>query len=140
MTHRPLGGAKAINVILSEAKNLVHIRGVARMPRSFATLRMTTVGRSVRKSTLPYEGGEVLDWRVSNFPLALSLVRRGFIGPTHQRRADKVLSANGYLLDDMKLLRFTPGRPHLLSGRLEACPELRRRGRCLVFIDTPHGR
>ncbi len=60
MTHRMLGGAKRINVILSEAKNLLHIRGIAGMPRPFAEfilsevegLRMTTVGRSVRKSTV----------------------------------------------------------------------------------------
>ena len=52
MTHRALGGDKTVNVILSEAKNLVHIRGVVRIPRSFAEfilsavegLRMTTVG------------------------------------------------------------------------------------------------
>ncbi len=36
MTPRMLGGATAVNVILSAAKNLVCIRGVARMPRSFA--------------------------------------------------------------------------------------------------------
>ncbi len=41
MTHRAVGEAKAVDVILSEAKNLVHIRGGASMPRSFATLRMT---------------------------------------------------------------------------------------------------
>ena len=65
MTHRALAVAKVINVILSEAKNLVHIRGVARMPTSFAEfilsevegLRMTTVARSVRKSTVPPKGG-----------------------------------------------------------------------------------
>ncbi len=66
MTHRMLGGAKRINVILSEAKNLLHIRGIAGMPRSFAEfilsevegLRMTTVGRSVRRSTVPSKGGQ----------------------------------------------------------------------------------
>ncbi len=64
MTHRTLGGAKRINVILSEAKNLLHLRGIAGMPRSFAEfilsevegLRMTAVGRSVRKSTLSEVG------------------------------------------------------------------------------------
>ncbi len=64
MTHRMFGGAKRINVILSEAKNLLHIRGIAGMARSFAEfilsevegLRMTTVGRSVRKSTLSCAG------------------------------------------------------------------------------------
>jgi len=56
MIPRSLRGAKAFNVILSEAKNLVHIRGVASVPRSFASLRMTTVGRSARKSTVFFAG------------------------------------------------------------------------------------
>ncbi len=64
MTHRMLGGAERTNVILSEAKNLLHIRGIAGMPRSFAEfilsevegLRMTTVGRSGRKSTVWFAG------------------------------------------------------------------------------------
>ena len=79
MTHRVLGGAKGINVILSEAKNLVHIRGVARMPRSFATLRTTTVGRSVRKSTVPYkESVDMLAGRASRRPLE----GRGLLSPS----------------------------------------------------------
>ncbi len=36
MTPRMVGGAKRINVILSAAKNLLHLRGIAGMPRSFA--------------------------------------------------------------------------------------------------------
>ena len=42
MTSRALGGLKAANLILSEAKNLVYFRDAADMPRSFAALRMTT--------------------------------------------------------------------------------------------------
>ena len=42
--------------------------------------------------------GEVMQWRIGNLPLAPSLVRRGFIGPTHRRRADKALRASGDFL------------------------------------------
>ncbi len=49
----------AVNAVVSEAKNLAHVCGVASMPRSFAEfilsgvegLRMTTVVRSTRRST-----------------------------------------------------------------------------------------
>ncbi len=41
MTPRTLGPAEAVNVILSEAKNLVASPDAADMPRSFAALRMT---------------------------------------------------------------------------------------------------
>ena len=45
---------------------------------------------SLKVPLLTKEGsGEVLHWRISNLPLAPSLVRRGFIRPTHRRRADK---------------------------------------------------
>jgi len=36
-----VGEPKVVNVILSEAKNLVLVRDAADMPRSFAALRMT---------------------------------------------------------------------------------------------------
>jgi hypothetical protein len=43
-SQRALRSVKATIVILSEAKNLVYIRAVAYIPRSFAPLRMTTLG------------------------------------------------------------------------------------------------
>ena len=54
------------------------------------------MNRSSKVPLLTKEGsGEVLERRVSNLPLAPSLVRMGFTGPTHQRSAGPVLRMNG---------------------------------------------
>ena len=52
---------------------------------------------------------------------------RGFIGPQHQLRADRVLGVNGSDASCSRPFSVRPSRPRLLSGRIE--------GR-FAFIDT----
>src|SRR5262249_48993413 len=53
MTHCAVGEPKVVNVILSEAKNLVLVRDAADMPRSFAALRMTICRSFAEKIDTP---------------------------------------------------------------------------------------
>jgi len=53
MTHCTVGEPKVVNVILSEAKNLVLVRDAVDMPRSFAALRMTICRSFVEKIDTP---------------------------------------------------------------------------------------
>jgi len=62
MTHCAVGEPKVVNVILSEAKNLVLVRDAADTPRSFAALRMTICRSFAEKIDTPasgYPGGAV---------------------------------------------------------------------------------
>src|SRR5262245_49453469 len=71
---------------------------------------------SLKVPRLTKEGsGEVMQWRISNLPLAPSLVRRGFTGPTHRRRADKVLRASSWFRQFNRDSPLTLRRP-IFSG------------------------
>ena len=58
MTHCVVGEPKVVNVILSEAKNLVLVRDAADMPRSFAALRMTICRSFAEKIDSPFRGND----------------------------------------------------------------------------------
>ncbi len=83
------------------------------------------MNRSSRVPLLTKEGsGEVLQRRVSNLPLAPSLVRRGFIGPTDQRHsAGPNLRASGTMFfSKQPLSPLTLSRRRLFRRRIEGCP------------------
>jgi hypothetical protein len=77
----------------------------------------------VEGALLTKEGsGEVSEGRVSNLPLAPSLVRRGFIGATNSRRAGWVLGTNGTQPVVCESHPFAPSRPRRFRGRIEGRP------------------